>query len=80
MNSSADRRPHRSDLKDKSDFPAVWTVCVLANDGVQAECVHSVYCCCLRGNVSRMQMILVVSKLASTEFYPAPEAGEINKS
>lgn len=34
VNSSADKRPHRSDLKDKSDFPAVGTGCVLANGGL----------------------------------------------
>lgn len=68
MNSSADRRPQRSDLTDKSDFPAVWIVCVLANDRARGECVHSVYCCCLHVNVSGMQMMLVISKLASTEF------------
>lgn len=70
VNSSADRWPQRSDLKDKSDFPAVWTVCVAAKRWSAGwMCVHSVYCCCLHVNVLWMQMMLVISKLASTEFF-----------
>lgn len=33
--SNADGWPQRSDVKDKSDFPAVWTVCVLGSVGAR---------------------------------------------